>query len=287
VITRFRFCASRDSIRRYPVTLAVSLVVAHAAVAIPAYAQQGGASKDQAQQSPKSSSNAAGQPSEKAKGSYSIGVLMGAQMRQMGLTSGQISFADLERGFKDVTSGKAQPSPEDQENVRALMMHAQQAASTTNRAAARKFLAENGKREGVKTTASGLQYKVLTEGSGAAPHPTDTVTVNYRGTLLNGTEFDSSYKHGQPATFEVDRIIKGWQEALVLMKPGAKWELYVPPDLAYGDRSPGGVIPPGSLLKFEVELLKVAPTPPPSPQGALPRVSPNGGGNSGGADSGR
>jgi FKBP-type peptidyl-prolyl cis-trans isomerase len=286
VTTRLRFCASKDSIRRYPVTLAASLVVALAAGAMSAYSQQGGASKDQAQQSPKSGSSAAGQPSAKQKASYSIGVLMGAQLHQMGLNPSQISFADLERGFKDVTSGKAQPSPGDQENVRTLMVHAQETAVATNRAAAHKFLAQNGKREGVKTTASGLQYKVLNEGSGASPHPMDTVTVNYRGTLLNGTEFDSSYKRGQPAVFEVDRIIKGWQEALVLMKPGAKWELYVPPDLAYGDRSPGGVIPPGSLLKFEVELLKVAPTPP-SPQGASPRVLPNSGGNSGGGTSGR
>jgi FKBP-type peptidyl-prolyl cis-trans isomerase len=125
-----------------------------------------------------------------------------------------------------------------------------------NRAAARNLLAKNGKQSDVITTPSGLQYKVLSPGRGDSPRSTDLVTVNYRGTLLDGTEFDNSFKRGQPPTFPVNRVIKGWQEALVLMKPGAKWELYIPPELAYDEKSVGP-IPPGSLLKFEIELLSV------------------------------
>ncbi|MGH8148863.1 MAG: FKBP-type peptidyl-prolyl cis-trans isomerase, partial [Steroidobacteraceae bacterium] len=120
------------------------------------------------------------------------------------------------------------------------------------------------------TTASGLQYRILRPGSGAPPRPTDEVTVNYRGTLLDGTEFDSSYKRGMPATFPVNHVIKGWREALVLMKPGSKWELYVPPELAYGEDSPPP-IPPGSLLEFQVELLSIKPASA-SPSGAGPNV---------------
>src|SRR6202041_2945672 len=117
-----------------------------------------------------------------------------------------------------------------------------------------KFLAENKTKEGVKTTDSGLQYKVLTEGSGKSPTASDTVVCHYRGTLLDGTEFDSSYKRGQPATFPVSGVIKGWTEAVQLMPVGSKWQLFIPPDLAYGDRGQGP-IGPNSTLIFEVELL--------------------------------
>jgi len=107
------------------------------------------------------------------------------------------------------------------------------------------------------TTASGLKYQILTSGSGKTPTLSDTVTVNYRGTLTNGTEFDSSYKRGKPATFPVNGVIKGWTEALQLMQEGAKWKLVIPPNLAYGSRGAGGVIGPNETLVFEVELLKV------------------------------
>ena len=120
------------------------------------------------------------------------------------------------------------------------------------------FLAENGKKDGVKTTASGLQYKVVTEGTGKAPHATDKVTVNYRGTLLDGTEFDSSYKRGEPATFGLNQVIKGWTEGIPLMKEGSKWTFFIPSELAYGDRgTPGGPIGPNAVLIFDVELLSI------------------------------
>jgi len=279
VIPRLPFGASVPTARRLPVRLIAWTVLGLAASAAPVYAQQSAMAAAHSKHAA-SSSGANAPRDEKAQASYSLGVLMGAQVRRLGLSGSAISSAEFVKGFRDVMSGKAEPSMQDQQSVQAMIMHTQTEASATNRAAAKKFLEANGKRPGVVTTTSGLQYKVLKEGSGAAPAPSDTVTVNYRGTLLDGTEFDSSYKHGQPATFQVDRIIKGWQEALVLMKPGAKWELYIPPDLAYGDRSPAGVIPPGSLLKFEVELLKIAPPAPPAPAGAAsPKPLPGGGGS--------
>jgi FKBP-type peptidyl-prolyl cis-trans isomerase len=119
------------------------------------------------------------------------------------------------------------------------------------------FLKENAKKEGVKTLEDGLQYKVLKEGSGKSPAATDTVEVNYRGTLIDGTEFDSSYKRGETASFPVNRVIKGWTMALQKMKEGSKWMLYIPPTLAYGDRGAGGLIGPNETLVFEVELIKV------------------------------
>lgn len=132
-----------------------------------------------------------------------------------------------------------------------------------NKAAGEKFLAENKTKEGVVTTPSGLQYKVITEGKGAIPANTDRVKVNYRGTLIDGTEFDSSYKHkdkdgnAQPATFRANQVIKGWTEALTMMPVGSKWELYIPQELAYGSRETGSQIKPYSALIFEVELIGI------------------------------
>ena len=118
------------------------------------------------------------------------------------------------------------------------------------------FLAENAKKKDVTTLPSGLQYKVIEKGSGASPKKTDSVTVHYKGTLIDGTEFDSSYARGKPATFRVDGVIAGWTEALQLMKPGAKWQLFIPANLAYGERGAGSRIGPNSALIFEVELIK-------------------------------
>jgi len=119
------------------------------------------------------------------------------------------------------------------------------------------FLAENKKKEGVKTLPSGLQYKVVKAGSGKKPKLDDTVTVQYRGTLIDGTEFDSSFRRGQPATFPVSGVIPGWTEALPLMEEGAKWQLFIPPKLAYGERGAGGLIGPNATLIFEVELISI------------------------------
>ena len=124
-----------------------------------------------------------------------------------------------------------------------------------NKGEGEKFLAENGKKEGVKTLPSGLQYKEITPGKGKSPKTTDTVTTHYKGTLIDGTEFDSSYKRGQPATFQVSGVIPGWTEALQLMKEGAKWQLFVPSNLAYGEKGAGREIGPNATLIFEVELI--------------------------------
>jgi FKBP-type peptidyl-prolyl cis-trans isomerase len=130
--------------------------------------------------------------------------------------------------------------------------------TAANQEAAKKFLDENKGKEGVKTTASGLQYKIVKEGTGDdRPATNDTVKVHYKGTLLDGTEFDSSYKRNQPAEFQVDQVIPGWTEAMQLMNVGSTYELYLPPELAYGDRGAPPVIEPGSMLIFEVELLDV------------------------------
>jgi len=149
------------------------------------------------------------------------------------------------------------------------MQQKQAETAQKNVAEADKFLAANKTKEGVKSTESGLQYKVLKEGSGAQPKSSDTVTVNYRGTLIDGTEFDSSYKRGQPATFPVGGVIKGWTEALQLMKVGSKLQLFIPANLAYGEQGRPG-IPPNSLLIFEVELMDVKP---PQAGGASPAPS--------------
>jgi FKBP-type peptidyl-prolyl cis-trans isomerase len=207
--------------------------------------------------------------SEKSAVSYSLGVSMGDQLRSTGVTPDQISSQRLTQGVRDGITGKAKMSDADRQNISRLMRNAQQGAADANHRAAAKFLAENGKKPGVTTTASGLQYKVLAAGSGESPKASDEVTVNYRGTLLDGTEFDSSYRRGEPATFPLARVIPGWTEGLQLMQPGAKYQLFVPPQLAY-DMRPRPGIPPGSMLIFEVELLSVKPVPAAAIPGAPP-----------------
>lgn len=254
--------ASASLLHRAP--LAVSILAAAGLAAAGAAGAQDSAAPPHAAhphahaQAKQSAPQGAGSADLKAQASYSLGVLMGTQLHQFGLNESQVDFHKVEQGLRDVVSGKASPSAADEQKVQELIRKSRSAAAEKNEAAARRFLADNAKRPGVRTTASGLQYKVLSPGSGAEPQPTDEVTVNYRGTLLDGTQFDSSYERGKPATFPVNGVIKGWQEALVLMKPGAKWQLFIPPELAYGENS-RPPIPPNSLLKFDVELLSVKP----------------------------
>ena len=207
------------------------------------------------------------------KASYSIGLNIGFTLKRQNLDLNADAFM---AGFKDSMSGR-KPLLTEQE-VKDTMMafekdmqQKQEAAGQKSAAEGEKFLAENKTKEGVKTTASGLQYKVIKEGTGAQPKANDTVTVNYRGTLIDGTEFDSSYKRGQPATFPVSGVIKGWTEALQLMKSGSKYQRFIPASLAYGDRGAGRDIAPNSTLIFEVELLDVKPP----AGGASPSGSPS------------
>ncbi|BCR03822.1 outer membrane protein MIP [Desulfuromonas versatilis] len=199
----------------------------------------------------------------KDKISYSIGLNIGKDFKENGM---DIDADILAQGIRDVMAG-GELLMNDQEIQETLMAFQQEAVAkqqekmnalaTENLKAGEAFLAENSKKEGVVTLPSGLQYKIVTEGAGKSPAAEDTVTVNYRGTLVDGTEFDSSYKRGEPATFPVNGVIAGWTEALQLMKEGAKWELFIPSSLAYGERGAGRVIGPNSALVFEVELLKV------------------------------
>ena len=188
--------------------------------------------------------------------SYSAGVTVGEGLHRAGVTS-EIDIAAFGRGLKDALGGKASTA-EDKERLTQFMADLRTSVGNKNHAAAKDFLAKNAKEKGVVTTPSGLQYTIIERGDAkaASPQPTDQVTVQYRGTLLDGTEFDSSYSRGQAATFPVNGVIKGWQEALGLMKPGAKWKVFIPPDLAY-DLNSRPPIPPGSALLFEMELISI------------------------------
>ncbi len=200
---------------------------------------------------------------DKEKLSYSIGMDIGGKLKQQSL---DVDTELLAQGLKDsyvggktiLTEDEArQAFKEFQQKQMAKQAEAMRVQGEKNKADGEKFLAENAKKEGVKTLPSGLQYKEITPGKGKSPKATDTVTTNYRGTLIDGTEFDSSYKRGQPATFPVSGVIPGWTEALQLMKEGAKWELYLPSSLAYGERGAGKEIGPNAALIFEVELISV------------------------------
>ena len=220
---------------------------------------------------------------QKDKVSYSIGLNIGSNLGRQNV---EINAEALTAGVKDAIAGKPQLTQDQIKEVMAAfekdMQQKQKVAGEKSAAEGAKFLEENKKKEGVKTTASGLQYKVIKEGTGAQPKATDTVTVNYRGTLIGGKEFDSSYKRGQPATFPLNGVIKGWTEGLQLMKTGSKYQLFVPPDLAYGDRTVGPDLSPNSTLIFEVELLEVkppaqagtSPAAPPAPQVSPPPQAP-------------
>jgi FKBP-type peptidyl-prolyl cis-trans isomerase FklB len=190
----------------------------------------------------------------KDKVSYSIGLNIGFNLKKQNVSINPDTFV---LGLKETMTAFEKE-----------MIDKQKAAGAKNGADGEKYLAENKKKEGVKTTASGLQYKIVKEGTGAEPKETDTVIANYRGTLIDGTEFDSSYKRGQPATFPVSGVIKGWTEALQMMKVGSKYQLFIPANLAYGERAIGPDIGPNSTLIFEVELVGIqsAQSPGPSPK---------------------
>ncbi|HKS37658.1 MAG TPA: FKBP-type peptidyl-prolyl cis-trans isomerase [Verrucomicrobiae bacterium] len=212
---------------------------------------------------------------QKAKVSYGIGVNLGSQWRQQEV---DVDVDLILKGMKDAMAGKETLMTEAevrqaltafQQEHRARQMEKRKQLGEKNKTDGEKFLAENKTKAGVKTVEvtlpdgkkSELQYKVLAEGSGASPRSNDTVTVHYRGTLIDGTEFDSSAKTGQPLVRPANALIRGWTEALQLMKPGAKWQLFIPSELAYGERGSGQQIAPNAALIFDVELLSFAPPP--------------------------
>jgi FKBP-type peptidyl-prolyl cis-trans isomerase FklB len=193
--------------------------------------------------------------------SYLFGLTFAEKLRGIGIV-GQVSTDALMRGVKDALGGKTS-TPDDNRKIQQYVNASLRAVSDRNKAAAAEFLAKNGAKKDVQTTASGLQYKVIKPGDAAAPAvlATDEVEVNYRGRLADGTEFDSSYARGMPATFTVSGVIKGWTEALMMMKPGASYVLYIPPELAYGVQGRPPKIPSNSLLIFDVELVSVKAKP--------------------------
>ena len=230
--------------------------------------------------------------SQKDKTSYAVGMNVGkglaANLRQQSV---EVDQAILLRGLKDALAGgkllltddeakavltqlQTEVRTRQQEKMK-VEQEKMKAAAEENKKEGAEFLAANKTKDGVVALASGMQYKILTEGTGPKPTATDTVSCNYRGTLVDGKEFDSSYKRGQPLSIQVNGVIKGWTEALQLMPVGSKWQLFIPSDLGYGDRGSGPVIGPSATLIFEVELLSIqakdktapapAPTPPPAP----------------------
>jgi FKBP-type peptidyl-prolyl cis-trans isomerase FklB len=207
------------------------------------------------------------QMSEKEKISYSVGYTQGSGMAGFFKTqSVELDTNTVEDGFKAGLSGAKPVLTEDemhqtlselQKKIAAKQAEGVKEAAEKNKKAGEAFLAENKKKEGIVTLPDGLQYKVLKEGAGKTPKATDKVKVNYRGTLIDGKEFDSSYKRGEPATFQVNAVIPGWTESLQLMKVGSKWEVFIPSGLAYGARGAGQMIGPDSTLIFEIELLSI------------------------------
>jgi FKBP-type peptidyl-prolyl cis-trans isomerase FklB len=200
---------------------------------------------------------------ENDKISYSLGYQLGENFKRQGA---QINSTMLLKGLDDALSGdtamlESKQRLEALANLKKQLADAQKqkanAQAEQNLVMGKKFLAENAKKEGVTTLPSGLQYKELSAGTGKTPQAASSVSVHYRGQLIDGKEFDSSYKRNKPSSFQVNKVIKGWTEALQLMREGDKWELFIPPELAYGERGAGKAIPPNSALIFEVELLSI------------------------------
>jgi FKBP-type peptidyl-prolyl cis-trans isomerase FklB len=201
--------------------------------------------------------------SQKDKISYTLGADIGRTMKHLEVEVDPEIFA---KGFREaVSGGKLMLTEEEMQtilaafknDITAKQMEKMKKVAEKNKKEGEVFLTENKKKTGVKTLKSGLQYKVLKEGTGKIPKKTDKVVCQYQGTLIDGTEFDSSYKRGQPATFPVSGVIPGWTEALQMMKVGSKWQLFLPANLAYGERGAGSVIGPNSVLIFTVELMSI------------------------------
>ncbi len=196
---------------------------------------------------------------EKEKFSYTIGFQIGQGFKRDGL---DVDTKSMSQAIMDVMKNTAPRLTPDE--MRSTMQGAQKKLAATRKvkadkakAVGDKFLAKNGKKDGVITRKSGLQYKVISTGKGKQPKATDSITAHYKGSLINGTVFDSSYKRGEPATFNVGQVINGWKEILPLMKEGDKWQVFIPSDLAYGERGQGPTIGPNEALIFDIELIKV------------------------------
>jgi len=242
----------------------LTLAIAASAQPTPSGQQAPGAQQTPSAQTPSGASQEAQVfKTDKEKTSYAVGMQIGTGLRRQGI---ELDAASVAKGFSDAFSGSKTLLTEDE--MRVVLKGAQeefqkqQAARRAERAAAAQkegdaFLAANKSKEGVIALPDGLQYKILTAGTGKKPDGDDTVTCNYRGMLVDGTEFDNSAKHNGPASFPVKGVIKGWTEALQLMPVGSKWQLYVPPQLAYGERGAGSLIPPNSTLIFDVELVSI------------------------------
>src|SRR6266849_361381 len=235
-----------------------------------------GAAKTSGSQAPSASPTPAAHPaatpnpnfkSDKERQSYAVGMNIGESLHRQPV---ELDSNSLIQGLKDSMAGGKTLMTDDEakaaltelgQQVRTKQEEKVKQAAETNKKEGDAFLAANKTKPGVVTTPSGLQYKILKEGTGPKPTAADKVVCNYKGTLINGTEFDSSYKRGQPATFPVGQVIKGWTEALQLMPVGSKWQLFVPADLAYADRGAGPDIGPNSTLIFEVELVSIKEKP--------------------------
>lgn len=251
---------------------------------IPASAQSSGGSKlpdapAAKTQNPPAAQSQSASPfkDRKEKESYALGMNLGANLKRQGI---EIDPNILYQALKDSYSGGKTLMTEEEEfgvltqlqtDTQAKMEQKQQQEAQTNSKQGEAFLVANKTKEGVVTLPSGLEYKVLTQGTGPKPTAADTVVCNYRGTFIDGKEFDSSAKHGGPATFAVNGVIRGWTEALQLMPVGSKWQLFVPSSMAYAERGYGHVVPPNATLIFEVELLSIKPKESPSTPPAPPK----------------
>jgi FKBP-type peptidyl-prolyl cis-trans isomerase len=226
---------------------------------------------------PAPAAQAPGFKAQKEKISYAIGMEMGKGVKTQGI---DVDPSILEQGLKDALSGAKSQMSEDeikqvitalQQDIRQKQMQVQEAAAAENKTKGDAFLAANAKKEGVVALPDGLQYKILTAGQGKKPVESDTVLCNYKGTFVDGTEFDSSAQAGKPVPFEVKNVIPGFKEVLQLMPVGSKWQVFVPSNLAYGERGAGGVIGPNAMLIFEIELVSIEGPAMNQPAGGAPK----------------